>query len=148
MRYFTWKQELASSILWVIVGCEFHKNCFDLWLTQVRNQTFFESRGGFVKLGLFDKHFLKTQDKKVPERKNLKFFLLDTFKGPPSDLRQFLTIESPLKMIKNAFYFMIKALFVLEIFTFLSWLFNYVGNRLDKKAMVNYKTYDVTAGQK
>ena len=43
---------------------------------------------------------------------------------------------------------MIKALFVLEIFTFLSWLFDYVEKRLDKKAMVNYKTYDVTAGQK
>ena len=28
--------------------------------------------------------------------------------------------ESPLKVIKNAFYLMLKALFVLEIFTFLS----------------------------
>ena len=64
-----------------------------------------------MKLGLFDKHFLKTQDKKVPERKNLKFFLLDTFKGPPSDLRQFLTIESPLKMIKKCFLFHDKSSF-------------------------------------
>ena len=36
-------------------------------------------------------------------------------------------IESPLKMKKNAFYFMLKALFVLKIFTFLSWLFGHVG---------------------
>ena len=28
--------------------------------------------------------------------------------------------ESPLKMMKNAFYFIIKALFILKIFTFLS----------------------------
>ena len=36
-------------------------------------------------------------------------------------------IESPLKMIKNTFYFMLKALFVLEIFKFLSWLFSHVA---------------------
>ena len=47
-------------------------------------------------------------------------------------------------MIKNAFYFMLKALFVLKIFTFLSWLFGYVGKWLDKKAVVNFKIYDVT----
>ena len=41
------------------------------------------------------------------------------------------------------FYFMLKALFVLEIFNFLSWVFGYVEKRLDKKSMVNFKTYDV-----
>ena len=35
-------------------------------------------------------------------------------------------IESPLKMVKNAFYFILKALFVLKIFKFLSWLFSHV----------------------
>ena len=30
-----------------------------------------------------------------------------------------------------------------EIVTFLSWLFRYVEKRLDKKAMVNFKIYDV-----
>ena len=35
-------------------------------------------------------------------------------------LRQFLKIDSPLNVMKNAFYFMLKALFVLEIFKFLS----------------------------
>ena len=39
------------------------------------------------------------------------------FKERFSGLRQFLTIECPLKMMKNAFYFMLKDLFVLEIFT-------------------------------
>ena len=35
-------------------------------------------------------------------------------------LRQFLTIESSLKNIKNTFYFMLKSLFVFEIFTIFS----------------------------
>ena len=53
-------------------------------------------------------------------------------------VRQFLTTESPLKMMKNVFfYFMLKALFVLKIFTFLSWLFCYVKKRLDKKFMTS-----------
>ena len=35
-------------------------------------------------------------------------------------------IESPLKMTKNAFYFILKTLFVLVIFKFLSRLFGHV----------------------
>ena len=46
-------------------------------------------------------------------------------------------------MMKNTFYFMLKALFVIEIFTFLSWLFGYLEKRLDKKGMFNFKIYDV-----
>ena len=46
--------------------------------------------------------------------------------------------------MKNAFYFMLIALFVLKVFTFLSRLFGYVEKRFDKKAMVNFKIYDVT----
>ena len=42
------------------------------------------------------------------------------FKGTLAGLRQFLATESPLKMMKNAFYFTSKALFVLKIFKFLS----------------------------
>ena len=34
--------------------------------------------------------------------------------------------ESPLKMMKNAFYFILKALLVLKVFKFLSWLFAHV----------------------
>ena len=34
--------------------------------------------------------------------------------------RQFLMAESPLKMMKNAFHFMLRALLVTEIFRFLS----------------------------
>ena len=35
-------------------------------------------------------------------------------------------IESPLKMMKNAFYFILKAIFILKIFKFLSQLFGHV----------------------
>ena len=41
-------------------------------------------------------------------------------KGALSGLRQFLANESPLKMMKNTFYFKSKALFVLKILKFLS----------------------------
>ena len=48
-----------------------------------------------------------------------------------SGLRQFLAAESSLKMMKNTSYFTSKALFVLKIFKFLSWLFGHVSKRLD-----------------
>ena len=48
-------------------------------------------------------------------------------------------------MMKDDFYFTSKALFVLKIFTFLSWLFGHVTKQLDKKDEVNLKFYDVTA---
>ena len=43
-------------------------------------------------------------------------------KGLLSSLRQFLATESPLdlQMVKNVFYFILKALLVLKIFKFLS----------------------------
>ena len=45
--------------------------------------------------------------------------------------------------MKIDFYFMLKVIYVLEMFTFLSWLFGDVEKCLDKKAMVNFKIYDV-----
>ena len=47
-------------------------------------------------------------------------------------------------MMKNDFDFFLKALFVLEIFTFLSRVFDYTEKWLGKKAMINFKIYDVT----
>ena len=72
------------------------------------------------------------------------FSLWSILKGSVSGLRQFLTIENPLKMMKNTFYFMLKVFFVFEIFTILSWHLGYAEKRLDKKALVNYKICDVT----
>ena len=65
---------------------------------------------------------------------SISFFVVSTlkqFKGAPSGLRQFLATESPFKMMKNAFYFMSKVIFVLKIFRFLSSLFGHVSKRLD-----------------
>ena len=52
--------------------------------------------------------------------------LIVYFKGALSGLRKFLANESPLKLMKNVFYFILTALFVLKIFKFLSWLFGHV----------------------
>ena len=65
-------------------------------------------------------------------------------KGAFSDLRQ-LAAESPLKMMKNAFYFTSEALFVFKIFKFLSSLFGHVSKRLHERDKVNSTFYDVTA---
>ena len=74
-----------------------------------------------------------------------RFRTICTIKGALSGLGQFLATESPLKMMKNAFYFTWKAPFVLTIFKFLSWLFGDVGKRLDKKDKVNFKFDDAKA---
>ena len=54
-----------------------------------------------------------------------------TFNGTLSGLRQYLANESPLKMMKTAFYFTLKALFIFKIFKFLSLLFGNGEKRLD-----------------
>ena len=48
-------------------------------------------------------------------------------------------------MMENAFYFILKVLFVLKIFKFLSWLFGHVEKQLDQKDKVNLKIFDVTS---
>ena len=50
------------------------------------------------------------------------FFCLHivSLKGALSGPRQYLPNENPLKIMKNAFYFTLKALFVLKVFKFLS----------------------------
>ena len=48
-----------------------------------------------------------------------------------SCLRHFLATESPLKMMKNAFYFTFKALCILKIFKFLSLLSDHAKKWLD-----------------
>ena len=44
---------------------------------------------------------------------------LKNLKGRLPSLSQFLATESPLKMLKNAFYFTLKVLFVFKIFKFI-----------------------------
>ena len=64
-------------------------------------------------------------------------------KKHPSGLRQFLATEKPLKMVKNSFYFTLKAPFVLKIFRLLSCFFGHVAKRLNKKDKINFKFYEV-----
>ena len=56
-------------------------------------------------------------------------------------------IESPLKRVKNAFYFILKPLLVFKIFKFLPDLLIHVGKRLNKKAKANFKIYSITNWQ-
>ena len=46
--------------------------------------------------------------------------------------------------MKNAFYSMLKALYVIKIFKVLSDVFGDVRKRIDKKVKINLKIYDVT----
>ena len=46
-------------------------------------------------------------------------------------------------MMKNAFYFILKALFCSWYIYIFVLLFGYVEKRLEKKAIVNFKTHDV-----
>ena len=57
---------------------------------------------------------------KAKNKVNLLRLFFVFVKGALSSLRQFSTTESPLKMMKKAFYFTFKDLFVLKIFKFLS----------------------------
>ena len=70
-----------------------------------------------------------------------------TIKVPLSGLKQLLTTDSPLKLMKNAFYFMLIAIFVLEIFTFLPWLFGYVKIGMIKKLRLVSKFMSSQTGQ-
>ena len=69
--------------------------------------------------------------------------MFSIFKSPLLGVRKFLAAESPLKLMKNVFYITLKALFVLKIFKFLSWLFGHPAKRFGKKVNVNFKIYDV-----
>ena len=72
-------------------------------------------------------------------------YFKNMFKGALSGLRQFLATESPFKVIKNVFYFTLKALFVLKILKLLSWHIGHLEKRLGYKDKVSFKLYDVRA---
>ena len=52
-------------------------------------------------------------------------------KGTLSGLRKLWQLKALLKMLKNVFYFTLKAIFVLKIFNFLSSLLAHVEKQLD-----------------
>ena len=53
-------------------------------------------------------------------QKNSKLGLNLYFKGPLLSLRKYMAIERPLKIMKNAFYFTLRALFAFKIFKYFS----------------------------
>ena len=55
-----------------------------------------------------------------------------------------MATQNPLGMMENAFYFTLKAFFVLKKFIFVSWPFDHVEKQLDSKEKVNFNIYDVT----
>ena len=67
------------------------------------------------------KMFKKSQSKRANICKILK-----SDSHLPKKFVLFASFGSPLKMIDNAFYFILKTSFVLKIFKFLSWLFGHV----------------------
>ena len=75
-------------------------------------------------------------------RDPLQISHLSKFKAglSPSKKKIICFNDSPSKMIKNAFYFILKVLFVFKIFKVL-----HVEKRLDKKDEVNFEIYEVTA---
>ena len=70
-----------------------------------------------------------------------KFFLniAKNLKAALSGLREFLATKIPLKIMKNIFYFTLKALFFLKIFNFLSSLFGHVEKQFDKNDKFYFK---------
>ena len=87
-----------------------------------------------AKLKCHQKYFFSSTTKlKCPQTKfldqNAKLKWREkTFKvglSPSKKVASIYLNESPFKMMKNPFYFKLKALFVLEIFKFLSWLLGY-----------------------
>ena len=68
------------------------------------------------------------------------------FKAAVLGLRQSLATDSPFKIMKNAFHFTLKALFILKMINFCPDFFVMQENGLIRN--VNFKIYDVTNWEK
>ena len=81
------------------------------------------------------------------EKTNISSFIIFKVGLSPSK-KQFFTFfnEFSLKLMKNAFYFILKAFFVLKIFKFLPWIFGHVEKTAWlENGKVNFKIYVDTA---
>ena len=58
-------------------------------------------------------------------------------------LKVIFCFKSPLQIMKNGSYFILKAVFVPNILNFLSWLSPMQKKRLDQKDTVNFTFYDI-----
>ena len=82
---------------------------------------------------------LESFEDNVKSIKQIKSILIEIFtlKSGSHLERSYFCLKSSLKMMKNASYFMLNVLSLLNIFKALSWLSDHLGKRLDKKAKVN-----------
>ena len=67
------------------------------------------------------------QQKKWTQNKCLRQIHLKSGSHIPKKIYIICFIESPLKMMKNSFYLILKAIFLLKIFKFLSWFLGQLG---------------------
>ena len=109
-----------------------------------------------ILLKIFDYFIALQQKNKIWGRRLFQSYISDFFPyafctilkvglSPSKKTFLFASIDSPSKMMKNAFYFILKALFVLIIFKFLSWLFGLEEKTAGLGKQVNFDIYDVTA---
>ena len=103
-------------------------------------------RGKFYFLHVWMNHKLEISSKKINKYRPLydncliRQFGLKSESHLPKTFFFICFDDSSSKMMKNAFYFILKDLFVLKIFKISSWLF---GHDLIRK--VNFEIYDITA---
>ena len=76
-------------------------------------------------------HLPYNKAEQIPSPPLITIWTPRNIKGALPGLKQFLAIKNHSKMMKKAFYFTSKTLFVLKIFKFLSWLFGHVSKGLD-----------------
>ena len=102
-----------------MLGCRF---CFELYAKNIREKT--------TKCSLKTKDILLDADGMCLPKFNIcqGTVALNCFKAAvsPSKKKNFYLLQSHLKMMKNPFYFILKALFGLKIFKFLFWHFAHV----------------------
>ena len=105
-----WSHLLKKSLIKNFLFCAVSLECLTADFSWLLSQM---SRFGFWVVGwvlaIKSKHFKDFLD--ISQFRTI-------FKAHFKSQKQFLTTESPSKMMKNAFYFTLKALFVLKIFDF------------------------------
>ena len=87
----------------------------------LQNQEISDTNRNWSQLASLETYYIRSHDPIINHAlKVSNELLIFNFEGALSGVKQFLVSESPLKMMKNAFYFTLKAFFVLKILKFLS----------------------------
>ena len=65
---------MANEKIFIVIFMTKPESCYKCSLITGAQPEIFQGREGFVKLGHFDKHFIKKSRKKAPQEKILEFF--------------------------------------------------------------------------